>query len=376
MAGATIASPTSLTHSPHVQPQSDVELSPGKYHYCFNLTTLTLISVPVRKNFENVSVDSTDSITRSPHSMPVPSVPRRAGLPRKKPVKPPPEAPEERVEEAIAAPSVASTVDDHKTVETEEVILAPKDKEPDHKIIDDHRAEIHDEPRPIDLDVQPVEELIVESKATSSGESKEEPAHDVQSPPPDELKQEYKHEHEHERKHVGPDHPDQPDDVDAIRKDQAEDNEIMDYSDEHSDYDEILSVEHHEHQHLRQDDDHHIDAEPQPYSATDATGADEDAAEEEVRRKRVAERLAKMGGINPFAAPPLRPSSEETGHADSVVSSHASPESVPLPVSPSRPDVPTRRASLPSHEVAKPHPLAFEPKVEEEQGEKEVSDGK
>jgi hypothetical protein len=35
-----------------------------------------------------------------------------------------------------------------------------------------------------------------------------------------------------------------------------------------------------------------------------------------------------------------------------------------------------RRASLPSHEVAEPHPLAVEPKVEEEQGEKEISDGK
>ena len=367
MAGATAASPTSLTDSPRVQPQSDVELSPGKYHYRLNLNLIPT-SVPVRKTSEDVSVGSTDSNTRSPHSMPVPTVPRRAGVPRKKHVKPAPEVPEERLEEVIAAPSVISAVNDHKAVEIEEEpTQAPEHKELDHKIIDDHRAEIHDEPQSIDSDAQPAEELIVESKPASSGESKEEgPAHDVQSPPPDELKQE--HEHEQKRKHVGPD---QPDDVDTIREDQAEDDEIIDYSDEHSDHDEELSVEHHEHQHIQQDDDRHVGAESQPHSAIGAADTDEEA-----RRKRVAERLAKMGGINPFAAPPLRPSSEETDHADSlVVSSHASLESVSLPVSPSRSDIPTKRASLPSHEVAKPHPLAVEPKVEE-QGGKEISDGK
>ena len=375
MAGATAASTTHLTDSPHVQPQSDVELSSGKYHYYFKLTTLfSTSSVPVHKTSENVSVDSTDSSTRSPpQSMPVPTVPRRAGLPRKKPVKPPPEVSEARVEEAIAAPAVISTADDHKATETqEEAILAPEHKEPDHKIIDDHLAEIHDESRSIDSDVQHAEELVV--VPASSGESKEQvPAHDVQSPPPDELKQEPKREHEHEREHVGPDN--QPDDVDTIREDQAEDDETIDTV-EHSDYDEKLSVEQHE-QHLQRDDDHHVGAEPQPNSAIGATGTDEDAEEEEIRRKRVAERLAKMGGINPFAPPPLRLSSEETGHADSSVGSgHVSPTGVALPVSPSRPDIPMRRASLPSHEVAEPYPLAVEPKVEEDQGEEEFSDGK
>ena len=368
-----VTSTTSLTDSPHVQPQSDVELSPGKYHYYFNITTLTS-SVPVRKNSENVSVDSTDSTTRSPpQSMPVPTVPRRAGLPRKKPVKPPPEVPEAPVEEAIAAPSVISTADDHKAVKTEEeAVLVPEDKEPDHKIIDDHRADIHLEHRSMDSDVQHAEELVVVPESKELG-----PAHDVQSPP-DEPKQEHTREHEHERKQVSPDHPDQPDNVDTIREDQADDDEVID-TDEHSEYDEQLSVEDHE-QHPQQDDDHHVGAEPQPNSAIGVTGTDEDAEEEEIRRKRVAERLAKMGGINPFAPPPLRLSSEETGHADSSVgSSHVSPTSVALPVSPSHPDIPMRRASLPSHEVADPHPLAVlavEPKVEEEQGEKECSDGK
>ena len=302
--------------------------------------------------------------------MPVPTVPRRAGPPRKKPMKPPPEVPEAQAEEAIAAPSVISTTDDHKVVETEEkAVLAPERKEPEPKIIDDHRAEIHDEPRSIDTDVQPAKELVVESKPASSGESKEQgPAHEVQSPPPDELKQEQKHEHEQD---VGGDHLDQPDDVDKIREHLAEDDEIMDFSDEHSDYDEKPLVEqHHDDQHLQRDDDHHVGAEPQPNPEIGATGTDEDAEEEEARRKRVAERLAKMGGINPFALPsPSRPSLEETGHADSSV---VSPESVALPV---LPDKPTRKASLPSsHEVPEPHPPAVEPKVGEG-GEKKVSDG-
>lgn len=365
MAGATVApSTTSSRDSPHVQSQSDVELSPGKYHYCFNITTLFLTSVLVRKNSKNVSVDSTDSNTRTPQSMPVPTVPRRAGPPRKKPLKPPPEAPEAPVEEAIAAPPIISTADDHKAVETEEdAVQVPehKEPEPEPKIIDDHRAEIHDEPLSIDSDVQPVEELVVESKPAISGESKEQgPAHDIQSPQPDELKQEHKHEHEQ------PDHPDQLGDVDTTREDEAKDDEILD-TDELSDYDEKLSVEHHE-DHLQRDDDHHIDAEPQPNSEI---GTTEDPEEEEARRKRVAERLAKMGGINPFAPPPSRVLfSEETGHADSsVVSSHNSPESVALPVPP---DNLTRKAGLPPNEVAEPHPLPVEAKVEDEKG---FSDG-
>ena len=342
-------------------PQVNIILLSQSHNFILN------ICIPVRKTSENVSVDSTDSNTRSPHSMPVPTVPRRAGPPRKKPVKPPPVVPEAPVDEATAAPSVISTADDHKAVETgEEVVLAPEHKEPELKTIDDHRAEIHNEPQSIDSDVQPAEELVAESKPASSGESKEQgPVHDIQSPPPDELKQEHKH--------GQPDHPDQPNDVDTIREDLAEEDEILE-ADEHSDYGENLSVEHHEDQNLQRDDDHHVAAEPQQNSAIGATGTDEDAEEEEARRKRVAERLAKMGGINPFAQPPSRlPSSEETGHEDSsVVSSHASPESVAPSMSP---DKPMRKASSPSHEVAPPLPLAVKPKVEEEQGEKDISDG-
>jgi hypothetical protein len=247
------------------------------------------------------------------------------------------EASKERVEEAIATPAVISMVDEgHKAVEKTEETAIPA-TEPEEK---DQRAEIHDEPQSIDLDVQhkPAEELVAESKPASSGE------------------------HEH--------------DVDTIPKDQAKDEDIIDYPDEGSD-DDDKSAEHDDHQHLAQDDDHHIGAEPQPSSfmlrATGTEEEEEDDAEEDARRKRVADRLAKMGGINPFAAPllspPLRPSSQdEFGHDPPVVSS--------LPVSPTRPDIPPKSDSLPSHEVAEPHPVSVAESKVEEQGEKEISDGK
>jgi len=262
--------------------------------------------------------------------MPVPTVPRRAGPPRKKPAKPSSEIPEAREEEAIAAPSVISKADDHKAVETEkEAIVIPEHKE---QIINDHQAEIHDEPRSIDSDA---EEQAASTKVQG-------PARDI--PLPDEPKQEHEHEHEHEGEHVGPDNPD--DDVDAVRE-EAEDDEQSDY--------EEKPLDERQHWHLQQDDDHHVGTESQPPSG--ATGTDEDAEEEE---DNVAERL----------------SSEESGSP--VVSSQASPESVTLPVSPSRPDIPTRRISAPPHEVAEPQPLAEEFKVEDEdeQGEQESSDGK
>lgn len=293
--------------------------------------------------------------------MPVPTVPRRAGPPRKKPVKSSPEVPEaseERVEEVIATPPAVDGLE-HKAVEKAEetAILASGHEDKDH------RAEIHDEPQPIDSDIQ---HLAAETKpASSSDESKEQgPMYDARSPPATfEASNELKQEDEHEP--IDLDHPYQPDGIDTIPKDQTDDDNDPD---EHSNYDEN-SID-------QEDDDHHVDAEPQPSSTvgvTDTEEEEEDVAEEEARRKRVAERLAKMGGINPFAAPllsPPLPPSEETSHADSPV--------VFAPVSPSRPDIPTKRASLSSsHEVVESHPPpVVEYKVEEEQGEKEISDGK
>jgi hypothetical protein len=364
----TVASP-SPTDSPHVQPQSDVDLS------------------PIRKNSENaslLSVDSTDSNAARSPSMPVPAVPRRTrgsssvtrrAVPsRKKSAMSPPEVPEvseERVEETIITPP--SDQLEHKAVEkVEETVMPALEPGLDHE---DRQAEIHDEPQSIDSDVQhkPVQQPVVENKRASSGESKEEgPAYNTQSPLFEASSEEHSQEHEHEHGPVNPDHH-QPDDMDTILKDQGKDDETIDSSDEHSNYHENHLVES-DHQPLQQDEGHVV-AEPQLPSVVGATGTEEEeenAAEEDARQKRVAERLAKMGGINPFAAPlvspPVCPPSEDIGHADSpVVSSH----SPTLPVSL---DTPTRRASLPSDKVAEFHPLSVVESRVEEQGEGEFSD--
>jgi len=284
---------------------------------------------------------------------------------------------EEQVEEAIITPPAVDQLE-HKAVEkADETAISAPEQDLDHK---DDQAEIHDEPQSIDPDVQRklAEQPVVENKPATSGESKEGPAYNTQSPPlatTEASNEERNQEQEHEHGPVNPDHH-QPDDMDTILKDQGEDDETIDSSNEHSDYDENDLFEHY-HQHLQQDDDD-VGAEPQ-LSSVVGTGMEEkeeDAAEEDARRKRVAERLAKMGGINPFAAPLLSPpSSEDIGHVDSpVVSSHTSPTRTGLPMSS---DTPTTTASLPSHEVAEPHPLSVvESKVEEEQGEREISDGK
>jgi len=365
---------------------------------------------PVRKNSENaslLSVDSTDSnTTRSPPAMPVPTVPRRAGPPRKKPAKPtpPPEVPEvpEEREMVIATPAIVSLVDEleQKAVETaEETAIAVFEHEvlPDHKEID-NRLKIHDEPQSINSDVyhESAKELVAESEPAGSGESKDQVfTHDVQSPllATIEVLDKLKQEHEHKHEHTGIDYPSQPEAVVAVCQDQLEDDgSHYEDEDEHSQIcDENYVDKHHEHLHLQQDNDHHVGAhaEPQPSSAAvvacaEAKDKDEDAAEEEARRKRVAERLAKMGGVNPFAAPllspPLRRSSEEVGNAPSPVissPSYALPPCVALPVSPPRPDIPTRKASLRSpHEVAEPLPVpVVESKVKEERGAAKHSDG-
>lgn len=64
------------------------------------------------------------------------------------------------------------------------------------------------------------------------------------------------------------------------------------------------------------------DVEPAAAGKPEVTENDEDEDEEVARRRRVAERLAKMGGINPFAPPPQRKASvsSEDPHSPPAVS--------------------------------------------------------
>jgi len=81
------------------------------------------------------------------------------------------------------------------------------------------------------------------------------------------------------------------------------------------------------------------DKEPTPVSPPTASEEDiTDEPEEEERKKRVAERLAKMGGINPFAmSPPLQ--------AKPQPETSRSPPQVPVSFVPSSPSVPSAAPS-------------------------------
>ncbi|KXN80669.1 SH3 domain-containing protein C23A1.17 [Leucoagaricus sp. SymC.cos] len=80
------------------------------------------------------------------------------------------------------------------------------------------------------------------------------------------------------------------------------------------------------------------EAEEKPDEVVEATVEEEE--DEETRKKRVAERLAKMGGVNPFALPPMPLRKGSVGSTASAEGSLASP---PPPTSP---PIPTRKPTL------------------------------
>ncbi|KAF8963016.1 hypothetical protein BDZ97DRAFT_1065786 [Flammula alnicola] len=340
---------------------------------------------PSRKNSENASVLSSESTgsqpAKSPSSMPVPVVPRRAGPPRKKPVKPaapPPEVPEEQAEETTPAPVTAEEAE--KPVE--EPVREPEPAIPRHEVAEspeheESKAEIREEaPQPPvipalpevhhEVTPEPVAEVAeisgkedLESATPSQVKSVESPGEETPvppetsgfiSPPPslaqtneDDLDDEYDDEDDEDSKmaesFIAPSIPPPP------RAAPAE---------------------------IAKPEETHVQSEISA-PAPDVEEEDTEAAEEEARKKRVAERLAKMGGINPFAPPPQVKPSSEFAHSPppAPAAFAASPPLAPTVVYEERHPVVTHS---PLHEEAPPvHKEPFtESKVEEE----ELSDGK
>ena len=325
--------------------QSDPRTSPGNFLSIISandyLTNCNPEYFPKRKNSESTSILSSESTeshpARSPASMPVPSVPRRAGPPRKKPVKPaapPPEVPEEEtpvtevagVEEEVSPPAV----DEPKGEPAVESFETPRDD-----LLADVQAlkpEIQQEveipsadqslavpepslsPPTITEEATPISTSPVITAPSSILVA--EPS-GIRSPPPTPLATAEEKESEHF---------------------ELEDEEDFG-ADDNSDIAEALAtppipvllspsretpaaVAKHE-------------KEPTPVSPPTASEEDiTDEAEEEERKKRVAERLAKMGGINPFVmSPPLQ--------AKPQLEISRSPPQVPVSFVPSSPPVPS-----------------------------------
>jgi hypothetical protein len=263
--------------------------------------------------------------------MPVPSVPRRAGPPRKKPSKPaapPPEVPEEEtpitgvagVEKEVPPPAV----DEPKGEPAVESFETPRDDLLKAEI--EQEIEIPSADQSLAVPVPSLSPPTIAEEATPISTSPvitppssilvAEPS-SIRSPPPTPLATAEEKESE---------------------QFELEDDEDFG-ADDDSDIAEALAtppipvllspsretpaaVAKHE-------------KEPTPVSPPSTSEEDiTDEAEEEERKKRVAERLAKMGGINPFAiSPPLQ--------AKPQPETSRSPPQVPVSFVPSSPSVPS-----------------------------------
>ncbi|KAF8885672.1 hypothetical protein CPB84DRAFT_1865160 [Gymnopilus junonius] len=259
---------------------------------------------PVHKDSENASVLSAESAgsqgARSPPSMPIPAVPRRSGPPRKKPAKavppPPPEVGEEKAED-IAPPPVApeegKTESQQPAVEAEsavsETVLPEKQKEVkelteeavEPKLLDAvqkedaHETAIKEETTTVEMEEQKPLSISYETKSPSAKEPT-----DILPPPS---------------------HATEPEEVEA--EDELEEMEdFITSTSPPAPFSLPQQVIHDATIDEPKDKGHH---EIGPASAAAVEVSEEsEEAEEEARKKRVAERLAKMGGINPFALPP------------------------------------------------------------------------
>lgn len=231
------------------------------------------VSVAVHKSSESLSQPSGDNesqASRSPNSMPLPSAPRRAALPRKKPAKSPTPPTADMEVPLTEAPDILSSSDSPAITKKAEAgsVEQEIDKvtgEPGGPSDHSEAADVH-------------AEIPEKDSALNDGEN-----HDV--------------EHRKSVHAAPPSHaPDVPDDAEDDDK-EGDINAVTEVPVEHESHPARL--------------DQHVD-EPieQPV---------DEPEDEAARRIRVAEKLAKMGGVNPLAPPVQRkPSVDETQTAHAV----------------------------------------------------------
>lgn len=244
--------------------------------------------------------------------MPVPSVPRRAGPPRKKPAKaptlPPPDVPEEKPEEPVHTPADVSAemvsevpAEVTQTEIATEAVAEPEDtkaslEEPTNRaekpaLIEEAVKIIeHKDPKilqdqPDSEDISNFEDEVPESASSIYLESPLAPStlveetNGIRSPPPSSLSSAQE----------------------AIPEEDIVTSPVVTDS-------PPVPVLHSAPHALHEDDADNAYHE-------DLEDNEEDSEEEEARKKRVADRIAKMGGINPLAPRPVAtvsPPAQET----------------------------------------------------------------
>ncbi|KJA14491.1 hypothetical protein HYPSUDRAFT_208665 [Hypholoma sublateritium FD-334 SS-4] len=294
---------------------------------------------PKRKNSENASVlssESTDSHSiKTPASMPVPVVPRRAGPPRKRPAKSTavvPDVPEEQ-------PPVAK---EHAALEQsasgEQTISLPQG--PEHEALTEENAsdlDTHDDPTPAPI-IHAIPATYDAEKEDT--ESKQVYAQDTSEKLPSTVSPSVE-----EASGIASPSPSLAIDENEKQDDSVDDVDVEQMEELHIAADVPPAAHHHptpftEPSAIQQVDEKLL-AEPVAAAGDDDK---EDEAEEDARRRRIAERLANMGGVNPFAPSQVQSLSDEaqtppvplvstTIHDDSTTSARKKSD-IPLSSSP------------------------------------------
>lgn len=253
-----------------------------------------------------VSADSEPQPSRSPGSMPLPSAPRRAAPPRKKAAKPPTPATPILGEETVQSPETTPA-------------LEPADEKAGITIDDQVKAEAGDR----EEEIGGVNKAEVEPSTTES----EVPSKVTTAAP---IVEDLREEPTIESLHTTETRKEDPEDNVIVESKIAEitklEASIDDVPPAHStnlpvdtDFEEELSAHDTppEPESSREESlpsKTEVAEVPERTAVEEATAApvqteeDEDEEAEAARRKRVAEKLAKMGGINPFAPPQRKPS--------------------------------------------------------------------
>jgi hypothetical protein len=317
--------------------QDDTQITSGKAIVVFSTLPTNFLIIgrfPTRKDSESASLMSVESAssltqgTRNPSSMPVPSVPRRAAPPRKKTSKTPslpsdvtPEAPEPVAEPSQEQPGAAHVLPVEGEKEVEE-----GEKEPEQVAVGDDEASTI--PQEVDRSHEKhseIAEVLVTEPHQSDGPLVDEQSTVIASDPSIESSPLHEEKHNEESP--------------VIAHDPAESEPYP------SSHDEIPAS-----------------SEPEATADDPAEEAQfEPEEEDEVsRRKRVAERLTKMGAFNPFGPPPKRqasvPSTPELSREASAVSEEQDDVSG-SPAIPERPNVRQSSDATPSSNVDPPSAL-------------------
>ncbi|KAG6854297.1 hypothetical protein C0991_008546 [Blastosporella zonata] len=297
---------------------------------------------PVRKDsVSSLSTETEAQPTRSPpEPMPLPSAPRRAGPPRRKT----PKAPEVTTPAVVDEPIVISP---ENLPVTEPAVVSRDSVDKEHvsdleKEVSEVSESVEELERPVAADSLEGMTPVIARDFTE--EAPKEPSDDPITAHTDPKEQA----DATETNAAAPAHSPEPsaaDDEKAVEINEArepvsslvhvEEEPTVDIEEEHKHDDNDVHVE--KEQPETQAEEQMVEHEPE-HSPVELTTDEPEEDEEAARRQRIAEKLAKMGGVNPFVLPPQRKGSDslEDIRSSPPLTNRSSVGSPPLPPLPQR----------------------------------------